>query len=142
MRAKTKIRVAVTFIWLGFICAISFMEAWIKFTAPGVSLNTGLAIGQVVFAALNKVEIVLAAIIILSFMTGFEQPVFKNIYLMVALALLVVQSVYLLPQLSARVDLRLEGGQPGSSPLHVYYLAAEALKVLNLSTFGFKQLTI
>ena len=25
------------FLWIGFVCAISFLEAWLKFRAPGVS---------------------------------------------------------------------------------------------------------
>ena len=54
-----KIAIISIFIWLGFVGAISFMEAWIKFQAPGVTLPVGLGIGRLVFAALNKVEWVL-----------------------------------------------------------------------------------
>ncbi len=47
----------VTFIWFGFVSAISFMEAPVKFTAPSLTLAVGLDVGRHVFAVLNKVEI-------------------------------------------------------------------------------------
>lgn len=31
-------------VWSGCIVAISFMESWLKFRAPGVTLPTGLSI--------------------------------------------------------------------------------------------------
>ena len=45
---------AASFLWIGFICAISFMETRLKFRAPGVTLPIGLSIGKLVFRALNK----------------------------------------------------------------------------------------
>ena len=43
--------------WLGMVAAISFLEAPIKFSAPGVSLAIGLGIGRKVFTALNAVGV-------------------------------------------------------------------------------------
>lgn len=57
----TALAVAVAFVWLGMVLAISFLEAPLKFTAPGVTLPTGLGIGRRVFRALNACELVLAA---------------------------------------------------------------------------------
>ena len=48
------------FIWLGMVLAISFLEAPLKFRAPGVDIPIGLGIGRIVFRALNRVEIALA----------------------------------------------------------------------------------
>ncbi len=45
------------------VLAISFLEAPLKFRAPGVTLPIGLGIGRVVFRALNGVEVVLAAVV-------------------------------------------------------------------------------
>lgn len=55
------IALVCVFVWVGFVCAISFMEAWLKFRAEGVTLPIGLGIGRLVFQALNRVEWVLAA---------------------------------------------------------------------------------
>jgi len=41
---------------MGFVLSISFMEAWLKFQAEGVTQAIGLSIGRLVFGALNKVE--------------------------------------------------------------------------------------
>ncbi|RYG21549.1 MAG: hypothetical protein EOO07_02375, partial [Chitinophagaceae bacterium] len=60
------IAVICTFTWIGFVCAISFLEAWLKFRAPGVTLPIGLGIGRLVFAALNKVEWIFAVAIMIS----------------------------------------------------------------------------
>jgi hypothetical protein len=45
---------AANFLWIGFVCAISFMEAWLKFRAPGIMLPLGLCIGKLVFNALKN----------------------------------------------------------------------------------------
>ena len=44
---------AATFVWLGMVLGISFLETPLKFRAPGVDLRTGLAIGRLLFRALN-----------------------------------------------------------------------------------------
>ena len=58
--------IASVFLWIGFVGAISFMEAWLKFQVPTLTLSVGLGIGKLVFNALNKVELVLAIIILLA----------------------------------------------------------------------------
>ena len=60
MSAAHAVAVAVVFVWLGLVVAISFIEAPLKFRAPGVSLPIGLGVGRLVFRALNAVEAVLA----------------------------------------------------------------------------------
>lgn len=55
---------AVSFRWLGMVLAISFLEAPLKFRAPGVTVPIGLGIGRRVFRALNRVEAVLAVVVI------------------------------------------------------------------------------
>lgn len=55
---------AVVFGWLGMVLAISFLEAPLKFRAPGITVPLGLGIGRLVFRALNAVEIVLATVVV------------------------------------------------------------------------------
>lgn len=57
------IAAAVPFVWLGMVLAISFLEAPLKFRAPGITLPLGLGIGRLVFRALNAAEIVLAVLL-------------------------------------------------------------------------------
>jgi len=46
---KMPVAAICTFVWIGFVCAISFMEAWLKFRAPGITVPLGLGIGRLVF---------------------------------------------------------------------------------------------
>ncbi len=61
MSPASGVAVAATFVWLGMVLAISFIEAPLKFRAPGVTLQIGLGIGRLVFRALNGVELLLAS---------------------------------------------------------------------------------
>ena len=45
-------------LWLGLLLGISFIETPLKFTVPGMTLALGPGIGQLVFAAMNIVEVV------------------------------------------------------------------------------------
>ena len=63
MSIGAAIAVAITFVWLGMVLAISFLEAPLKFRAPNVTLQIGLGIGRLVFRALNSVEVVFAIVV-------------------------------------------------------------------------------
>ncbi len=62
-RAGQLIEVAVPFVWLGMVLAISLLETPLKFRAPGITLALGLGIGRLVFRALNAAEIALLALL-------------------------------------------------------------------------------
>ena len=49
MSLGAAIAAALTFVWLGLVLAISFLEAPLKFRAPGVTLQIGVGIGRLVF---------------------------------------------------------------------------------------------
>lgn len=51
--------------WAGFVSSISFMEAWLKFRAKGVTLNVGLSIGKKIFTWLNRMEWTFALLYVL-----------------------------------------------------------------------------
>lgn len=48
-------------VWLSFILAISFMEAWVGLKAPLLRKNIAVDIGRHIFAALNAVDFGLAS---------------------------------------------------------------------------------
>jgi hypothetical protein len=87
---KYPLALSATFIWIGFVCAISFMEAWLKFTAPGITIPLGLGIGRVVFHALNKVEWVLCAIIVANYVYTLPKRFsYAMVFFSIALTVLV-----------------------------------------------------
>lgn len=139
MKSKVEQPIAVicTFTWIGFICAISFMEAWLKFRAPGVTLPIGLGIGRLVFAALNKVEWVFAAAILISNIRVAKKLNINPFYI-VAILILIIQTAWLLPGLDARAVLYIEGKTVPHSNLHLYYAVAEGIKFIALFIFGTK----
>jgi len=143
---KMPIALICTFLWIGFVCAISFMEAWLKFRAPGINLPLGLGIGRIVFNALNKVEWVFAiAIIINIFWNTSEILKWQNLTFVIPLILLLIQTFWLLPTLDARAELHIQGQLVQPSNLHFYYVGMEIVKVAGLTIFGltlFKNTTI
>lgn len=139
MKSKVAQPVALicTFTWIGFICAISFMEAWLKFRAPGVTLPIGLGIGRLVFAALNKVEWVFAVTILISNIRTVRKIKISPFYVIVVL-ILILQTVWLLPALDARALLYIEAKPVPPSSLHLYFAIAEGIKFLLLLIFGIR----
>jgi len=134
---KYPIAVICTFLWTGFICAISFMEAWLKFQAPGITVPLGLGIGKLVFATLNKIEWILAAGIAANLLLE-KRPVFAwpvLLYVFTVL-LLIIQTAWLLPALDVRAVNVIQGKAVKESGLHFYYIVLEGLKVVFLMLFG------
>ncbi|KAA9037167.1 hypothetical protein FW778_17205 [Ginsengibacter hankyongi] len=126
-----------TFIWIGFIGAISFMESWLKFRAPGITMPIGLSIGKVVFGALNKVEWALATIISVSlFFYESKLKSLLEVFFLIVIISLVVQTAWLLPALSKRVKAIKGGTNLSSSNHHLYYICFEFIKLLLLIFFG------
>lgn len=124
---------ALTGIWLGFVCAISFMEAWLKFRAPGIDVPLGLGIGRLVFNALNKVEWVCFALIVLQLFLDQASTVKAQWVTMgILFILLLAQTCWLLPALDTRAELLISGQSLPPSSLHFYYVALEIIKTVLL----------
>ncbi|MGW5374796.1 hypothetical protein ACWESM_05110 [Nocardia sp. NPDC003999] len=118
-------------LWLGMVLAISFLEAPLKFRAPGVTLPLGLGIGRLVFRALNTVEAVLAVLLVLAaVIVGPGAATWA--WLGVAGAVLAVQIVVVRPPLSRRSDRVLAGEELPRSHAHYWYIGLEVVKVVAL----------
>lgn len=128
------IAIALLFLWIGFVAAISFMEAWLKFSAPGVSLTIGLGIGKLVFGALNSVEWSLVLLLLLLTLASTSKQAYwkKNGYFIAAFCLLTLETCWLLPRLDARANALLRGEALTPGFLHQAFVLTEVLKVLFL----------
>jgi hypothetical protein len=120
---------AATFVWLGMVLAISFLEAPLKFRAPGVTVRIGLGIGRLVFRALNSAEAVLAAVVLAACAVA---PARAAAAAAVAVAVLAAQLVVIRPRLSRRSARILAGEEAPRSRAHVAYIVGEPAKVLAL----------
>lgn len=132
---KHPILLTTVILWLGFVLAISFMEAWLKFRAPGVTLPIGLSIGRLVFSVLNKVEW-LFAILLVAHLLLYRNDYHLNqmIITSILLLILLLQTFWLLPLLDARAELHIRSEDVQPSALHLYYVNGELLKVAVLIT--------
>ncbi|MFF1303626.1 hypothetical protein [Streptomyces sp. NPDC058307] len=126
---------AVTFVWLGMVLAISFLEAPLKFRAPDVSVRIGLGTGRLVFRALNLVECVLAAVVVVAVAAG-DAPGRVIAWTAAAMAVLIVQLALVRPRLNRRSDRVLAGEDLPRSRGHLLYVAFEAAKVVALLGLG------
>jgi hypothetical protein len=133
--AARAVAVAAIFVWLGMVLAISFLEAPLKFQAPGVTLPIGLGIGRLVFRALNAGEAVLAVVAVAAFV-AHRPPAGAAVGAAVAIACLLVQVALVRPRLSRRSDAVLAGAEGPRSHAHFVYVGFEVVKVIGLITTG------
>lgn len=130
-----RVAAAATLVWLGMVLAISFIEAPLKFRAEGLDLRVGLAIGRIVFRALNLVEVVWAVVIAVCLIIA--RP--SNLVLALSAAaavVLVVQLLLVRPRLNERSTRVLAGEDAPRSRAHHAYIVCEVLKVLTLASLG------
>lgn len=140
MSVGSAVATAATFLWLGMVIAISFMEAPLKFRAPNATVPICLGIGRLVFRALNTAEFLLAAAIAVAF--ALERPgAGVAVTYAVALAMLVAQVLAVRPSLSRRADQVLSGLDVPRSRAHYAYIALELVKVTALVWLGILLLT-
>ncbi|MCU4163839.1 hypothetical protein [Carboxylicivirga caseinilyticus] len=127
--------------WSGLISAISFLEAWLKFRADGVTREIGLSIGSLVFTALNRIELIILSLIWLLLILQYKRQVFKqvtNIMVCIISLILLLQTFWLLPHLIHRAEQIIGGNQTSSSSVHMVFISFEAIKLILIVILSFK----
>ena len=124
-RTSTALRLLLPAFLLGAIIAISFLEAPLKFLAPGVTIPIGLGIGRLVFTALNVlagvVLLVLTFVIVRARARRGPLVILGGIWLV-----FVVEVALIRPVLNRRSDLVIAGAEaPGTDWAHYAYIAAD-----------------
>lgn len=141
MRRLSLYAFVITLLWLGFVCAISFLETPLKFKAPGVELKQALSIGRLVFHALNRVEWVCCAI---SWLIVLRLRIVRtrgSLVLLAAItAILAFQTWALFPTLDARAVAFLHGAAPDATWHHPAYIGVEVAKALLLGLLASMQI--
>jgi hypothetical protein len=117
------------------VLAVSFLEAPLKFRAPGVTLPIGLGIGRLVFRALNRAEAYLAAGILIGLAMG-NSPVGVIVASAIVIVVLAAQMLVVRPRLARRSDAVLAGQIAPRSRAHYAYAALEVVKVIALAAGG------
>lgn len=127
---------AASALWAGLLLGVSFVATPVKFLAPSLSLAVALDVGRQTFWALNWIEIGCALVLLSIVLAGFRTTVAVSMAVLLVAAVL-VQALWLLPLLDARVTLVIAGQTPPPSSLHSSYVALEVLKLVLLATVMF-----
>lgn len=118
-------------LWLGMLLGVSGLATPVKFMAPSLSLPAALDVGRHTFAAFNRVEWLLAIVMLLALWRS-RSGLGAWVVAMALTAILLVETVSLLPALDQRVETILRGGFPAPSSLHRLYVLAEGAKAVLL----------
>ena len=128
------------FVWFGMTGAISLLEAPVKFTAPLLTRPVALDVGRVVFQALNQAELVaLIVLLILVRVSGLARAAWG--WVSVLTLIMLMQSIWLLPELAERAQMIASGTEPPQSATHAIYAVLELIKLGILLSFGFWSLS-
>lgn len=128
----------LTFFWLGFVVAISFFEAPLKFTAPCISIEEGVEIGRIVFGWLNKLEIGFAALLLIYLVLRSAKGL-ERAFILLLSVIVVVQTLWFLPALDAQAQLLFDGVTERDKTYHHVYVISEIVKVGGLIWLGIVQ---
>lgn len=129
----------VCFIWAGMTVGISMIATPVRFTAVSITRPVALDVGRVVFAALNKAELlalVLLLIIVRASGRSRELWAWCGILILIVLA----QGAWLIPELAARTDIIMAGGELPPSSAHAIFSTLELVKIGLLLFLGFSSL--
>lgn len=127
--------VGVTFIWLGFVLALSFLEAPLKFRAPGITRQLGLGIGRLVFRALNAAEVLMVVLIAVFTISDESAGALPWVYWPL-LALLGAQTAMLHLHMDKRAARLVQGETLPKDHVHLAYIGLEVVKVAALIALG------
>jgi hypothetical protein len=129
----------VCLIWFGMTAGVSMLATPVRFSAPTITRPIALDVGQVVFAALNKAEFVaLVLLLILVRLSGKAKELWAGCGVLALI--LIAQSMWLLPELSARTQQIIAGMEPPASYVHGVYSVLELSKLLLLLFLGFRSM--
>jgi hypothetical protein len=130
----------VAFTWLGMTVGITMIATPVRFSAESITRPVALDVGRVVFAALNKVELLALVLLLLVVRVSGRS---RNLWAWCSVLVLIVvaQGAWLIPELAARTDIILAGREPPPSYAHAIYSTLELAKVAVLLFLGVRSLS-
>ena len=130
----------ICFVWFGMTAGVSMLATPARFAAPTITRAIALDVGRVVFAVLNKAELI--ALIVLLIVVRVSKLSRQWWPFTAVLALIVMaQSVWLLPELAERTAQIVAGMEPPPSIAHAAYSILELTKLGLLFSLGIAALT-
>lgn len=125
----------IAFTWFGMTAGVALLSTPARFAAPSVTRPVALDIGRVTFTVLNRAELVaLIVFLVVVRLSGRARRWWGVVAVLVLIVL--AQSVWLLPALSARAELVVSGIEPPPSIHHAAYSILELVKLGTLFSAG------
>ena len=129
----------ICFVWAGMTVGISMIATPVRFTVESITRPVALDVGRVVFAALNKAELLaLVLLLVVVRVSGRSREMWA--WCAVLIIIVLAQGAWLIPELAARTDIIMSGGEPPPSSAHAIYSALELIKIGLLLFLGFTSL--
>ena len=126
----------VCFVWAGMTVGISMIATPVRFTAVSITRPGALDVGRVVFAALNKAELLaLVLLLVIVRVSGRSRELWAWCAILILIVL--AQGAWLIPELAARTDIIMAGGELPPSSAHAIYSSLELIKIGLLLFLGF-----
>ena len=129
----------ICFLWVGLTVGISMIATPMRFTAETITRTIALDVGRVVFAALNKAEL-LAFVILLIIVRASGQATKYWSFCGVLALIVIAQSAWLTPELAERTQMIINGIEPPPSYAHAIYSSLELIKIGLLLFLGFSSI--
>jgi len=130
----------ISFVWFGVVAGVSLLATPARFAAETATRSIALDVSRSVFNAVNKAELIgLVILLIVVRLSGQARQYWAVCGALVLI--LIAQSAWLLPALSARTDMIIAGTEPPASFLHGAYSMLELSKLLLLAFIGFHALS-
>ena len=121
--------------WFGMTAGVSLLAVPAQFAASAATRPVSLDVARAIFTALNKAE--LAALVILLVVVRVSGNARRWFAASLVLALIVLlQTVWLLPELAERSRMILAGTEPPPSIAHAAYSTLELVKLGTLLILG------
>ncbi len=126
--------------WFGMTAGVSLLAVPAQFGATAATRAVSLDVARTIFTALNKAELVaLVLLLVIVRVSGNARRWWAAVS---ALAFIVLmQTVWLLPELAERSRMILSGTEPPPSIAHAAYSTLELVKLGLLLVFGLAAIT-
>ena len=121
----------VCLLWAGILIGISFIESPVKFRTPTLTRTVAFDVGRTVFHASQLVQVGLGVLALGAALLG-RVPRGASACLGAAYAALLLQVVWIFPELDARAQVLISGGIPTGPSHHALYAILEVVKLLAL----------
>lgn len=130
--------VCISFIWLGFFSAISFMEAPVKFRAPHLSLSTGVEVGRIVFHTSQFVQWIFCVGLLFSMWRAGR--LFNRLWKWCGalIVIMLLESFWLFPVLDGQARQVIQGHVLPMTAMHWLFVGFELVKIPSLFFIGWK----